>query len=267
MDEFELILTDICKCSRAELYSGAFRKVLNGAQIERLEKILKKRGRAVPVQYGLGYADFMGLVFKVNKRVLIPRPETEQLVEAALEIVSAEKNDQPACRILDIGTGSGCIAIALAKYCRRPTDIVALDISPEALEVAYENAVAHSVEKKMRFLESDVCTHAFFAKEPVFDLIVSNPPYVPFKEIGQFDPTTTREPRIALDGGRDGCSMYRRLSKEVLAHLAEDGVFIFELGAYQSDTIRDIFSDGWKIERFISDYNGFERICIARARK
>lgn len=264
MDELELILTDICACSRVELYGDASAKVLNEQQLQRLEGILKLRARAVPVQYGLGYADFMGLVLKVNRHVLIPRPETEQLVEYVLQLFAQKKPTSSPCRILDIGTGSGCIAIALAKFIKQDVAIAAIDISAHALSVASDNAKAHAVQKRIRFFQSDLFNHAFFKQEGAFDLIVSNPPYVPTAHIGMFDTTTLSEPRVALDGGSDGCEIYRRLNRETHAYLKKDGLLISELGDGQAPTIRKIFSEDWIIDTFIKDYRGIERICVMR---
>lgn len=333
MNELELILTDICHCSRSKLYLDASSRVLNESELRRLEKILRQRARSIPVQYSLGYADFMGLGLKVNKHVLVPRPETEQLVEAVLELMAKKKVRQEPFRILDLGTGSGCIAIALAKFIRlrsrapnntsaemnakmkttkrdcasadvtkwqtlsasadnppklntnviqrrrvhkgtadlpvgcsirHNTTIVATDISQQALKIARHNAKLHSADKMIRFFKSDFFSHVVFSKDDAFDLIVSNPPYVPSSEIGVFDETTTKEPRVALDGGVDGCDVYRRLSVETLRYLKKDGLFIFEIGDGQSIAMRNFFSHNWTIERFIKDYRGIERICIAK---
>lgn len=267
MNELELILTDICARSRAELYHNASATVLNEQQLKRLEAILRLRARAVPVQYGLGHADFMGLVLKVNKHVLIPRPETEQLVEYVLQMRAQKKPRHAPYRILDIGTGSGCIAIALAKFIQHDVAIVAVDISRQALSLASANAKAHAVDKRIRFLQSDLFGHRLFKKEAAFDLIVSNPPYVPTAHIGVFDRTTLYEPRVALDGGSDGCAMYRRLRGEALAYLKEDGLLIAEIGDGQAALIRTIFSEGWVLAPFIKDYRQIERICIARPKQ
>ncbi len=267
MNEIELILSDICGCSRAELYRDGPSKVLNDVQLKRLEKILQQRAHSIPVQYGLGHADFMGLVLKVNKHVLIPRPETEQLAECAFELIAKKKTTQSPYRILDIGTGSGCIAIALAKIIKRDVAIIATDISAQALEVARGNAQQHAVGNRIQFVQSDLFGHSRFTKEEPFDLIISNPPYVPTHEIGAFDVTTTSEPVIALDGGFDGCDIYRRLSSEALPFLKKDGCFIFEIGEGQSDRICDMFSGDWVVERFIKDYGQVERFCVVRPKE
>lgn len=266
MDELELMLTDICQCSRSKLYSAPS-LVLSDAQVQHLEKILQKRAHATPVQYSLGHTEFMGLYFNVNKHVLIPRPETELLVEAALTIITEKTAQGDSYRVLDIGTGSGCIAISLAKLLKGRVRVVALDISKKALQLAKKNARVHAVEESIQFLHSDYFSNPFFKKDCAFDVIISNPPYVPTNEIGAFDVTTLREPGIALDGGIDGCDAYRRLNQEVIPHLAKDGIFMFEIGDGQAASIREIFSDCWIIERVMKDYNHIERIYIARLKK
>jgi release factor glutamine methyltransferase len=160
MNELELILTDIFNCSRLDLYSNhSF--VLKENELSRLDKILKNRARHTPLQYLLGYAEFMGLRFKVNKDVFIPRPETEILVEVVIKKLQTTNYKLPASpsgkqttKIMDIGTGSGCIAVSLARFLE-DVHIVAVDISKEALRVACENAKLHNVEEKVSLLEGD----------------------------------------------------------------------------------------------------------------
>ena len=138
MNELELILTDICNCSRADLYSNSS-TLLKEKEFVRLDTILKNRAKQIPLQYILGYAEFMGLRFKVRKGVLIPRPETEILVETVIDKVKKTEDRKQKTEVLDIGTGSGCIAISLAKFLKN-AHIVAVDISKQAINLASENA-------------------------------------------------------------------------------------------------------------------------------
>ena len=263
MNELELILTDICKCSRIDLYLNASSIVLKDRQVRRLETILKNRARQIPIAYSLGHTEFMGLRLKVTKDVLIPRPETELLVELVVERIIETRDAKPEIRILDIGTGSGCIAIALAKSLK-DVNITAIDRSKKALYVAEDNAKAHNVEKYIQFLQSDLFKHRLFKTIPEFDIIISNPPYVPTSQIGLFDETTHKEPKVALDGGLDGCDVYRRISAEAGKYLKKDGLLFLEIGYAQAKKIKEIFSGNWIVEEFCRDYHGIERICIIR---
>ncbi|MDD5617501.1 MAG: peptide chain release factor N(5)-glutamine methyltransferase [Candidatus Omnitrophica bacterium] len=265
MNELELILTDTLNCSRANLYLNSNSILLKDKDCRRLDKIFKNRARQIPLQYALGYAEFMGLRFKLSKDVLIPRPETEILVEAAIEKVKNLKN----IRILDIGTGSGCIAISLVKLLKN-CDIAAVDISKEAIKLAKENSRLHNTEERILFLEGDffdLVKNKLNSSDKKFDIIVSNPPYVPTSEIGMFDKTTLCEPKMALDGGRDGLNFYRRLEKKIDKLLKKDGFLIIELGYGQSENIKEIFSGNWIIDQFKKDYQGIERICVIKRKK
>jgi len=256
MNELELILTDILKCSRTDLYLNSPSIAFGERELRSFEKVLKDRGRLNPIQYILGHTEFMGLELKVKKGVLIPRPETEILVET---IVEEAKNLSP--KILDIGTGSGCIAIALAKFLKK-ADIIATDISREAIDVATQNAKLHKVDKNIRFLHSDLFSNRFFKKDVKFDIIVSNPPYVPKFEIGLFDKKVINEPKIALDGGVDGLDFYRRFNREANRFLEKEGLLFLELGNEQAERIKEIFLEGWTIKKFINDYQGIKRVCV-----
>ena len=265
MDELELILTDIFKCSRTELYLNSRSLAFKNKELKTLEKILKDRGRLKPIQYILGHAEFMGLRLNVKKGVLIPRPETEILVETAINKVKELrlKTKDLKLKILDIGTGSGCIAISLVKFLQN-THLVAIDVSNEALNLARENARTNQVDGRIIFLESDLFNHNFFKNDIKFDMIVSNPPYVPTKEIGLFDAKTNSEPRVALDGGKDGLDFYRRINKVAGRFLEGEGLLILELGYGQAEKIKEIFSKKWIVEKIIKDYQEIDRVCVIR---
>jgi len=261
MNELELILTDIFHCSRTDLYLNSDSIIFRDREFRTLEKILRDRGRVKPIQYILGHAEFMGLYLNVRRGVLIPRPETEILTEA---IIKEAKIRKTRLKILDIGTGSGCIAITLAKFLN-DLDIIATDISKEALALAKENARLQEAEGIIRFLPVDLFNHKFFKSRPKFDIIVSNPPYVPTSEIGIFDATVSNEPKIALDGGEDGLDFYRRISRRTKSFLKKGGLLFLELGQGQSGKMEEIFAKGWSIEQFIVDYQGIERVCIIKS--
>ncbi len=273
MNELEFILTDVFNCSRTDLYSNSCSILLKDREFQRLDKILKSRTRQIPLQYILGYTEFMGLRLKIKKGVFIPRPETEILVEAVIDKISkipalpaGRKDKKSKINILDIGTGSGCIAVCLAKFLK-DVNITAIDISQEAINLARENYRLHNTEEQISFLQGDFFSlvkdkSSLFKRK--FDIIVSNPPYVPTDEIGVFDKTTLNEPSLALDGGKDGFDFYRRISKKVDILLKKDGFLIMEIGYNQANEIKKIFSCGWAIEEFKRDYQGTERVVVIK---
>ncbi|MFC1709634.1 peptide chain release factor N(5)-glutamine methyltransferase [Candidatus Omnitrophota bacterium] len=263
MNELELILTDILKCSRTDLYLNYKSITFKDREFRTLERILKDRGRVKPIQYILGHTDFMGLRLNTRKGVLIPRPETEILVETVISEAQKINNRKSKLKVLDVGTGAGCIAVALAKLSQN-SDITATDISKEALDLAKENAKLNSVVNKIRFIKSDLFSHKIFEGKIKFDIIVSNPPYVPTFEIPTLGAIVNNEPEIALDGGMDGLDFYRRISKEARKFLNKEGRLILELGYGQSGEIKELFSCGWAIDKFIKDYQNIDRVCIIK---
>jgi len=255
VNEAELVLTHVLNCDRLSLYLNKDSK-LDKDKSALFSSILKRRIKGQPVQYILGSSEFMGLKFKVDKRVLIPRPETEILVEAAIEgLKNIEKPD-----VLDIGTGSGCIAVSLAKNIPN-CKIMATDISPEALELAGQNADLYRV--KIEFLRSDLFA-GLRLKE--FDLIISNPPYVPTRELKSLAREISFEPVLALDGGSDGLDFYRRIISQASGYLKKGGLLVFEVGINQAGQVKDMLETGEKFDdlRIIKDYNNIQRVVIAR---
>ena len=261
MNEIELILTDIFNCSRMDLYLNSKSLIFDKNKLNRIDSILKRRSSSSPLPYILGNVEFAGLEFKVDKNALIPRPETEILVEEVVRI--AKEYSKPKLNILDIGTGSGCIAISLAKFINN-AKVTAVDISTKALALAKENVKLHKLDKGIKFVKSDIFSSSIFKKYPKFDIIVSNPPYIKTKEIGLFDYSITKEPRIALDGGKDGLVFYRRLAKQAKIFLKRDGFILLEIGEEQAQSIKEIFKKDYIIEKIIKDYNNRDRIVIIR---
>ncbi|MBI5123858.1 MAG: peptide chain release factor N(5)-glutamine methyltransferase [Candidatus Omnitrophica bacterium] len=214
-----------------------------------------------PLQYIIGKEKFFGLDFIVNEDVLIPRPETEVLVEAVLNIVNSIPNTQYPIRMLDLCTGSGCIAISLTK--REPNcKIAASDISEKALEVARENARLNGLSGNISFIKSDL----FDNIEGEFDIIVSNPPYIARHEFDELQKEVLREPRIALDGGADGLDFYRRIFLEAPRHLKPEGYLLTEIGFGQLEGIKDIIENnkGFEILEVRKDQYGIDRVIVLR---
>ena len=258
MNEAELLFSEVLNCDRPFLYQHrSFR--LGKEKSAFISTVLKRRMQAEPLQYILGKTEFMGLEFKVSPKVLIPRPETEILVEKALKIISGR-----AARIMDMGTGSGCIAISLAKF-SPDSKIDAVDISKDALEIARENAEKNGV--KINFIQADLFN--IECSRNAYDLIISNPPYVSTAEIAKLQPEIAYEPRLSLDGGRDGLEFYRRISKNAGLYLKESGLLILEIGIGQTERIKNIFQKAktFAIIEVVKDYGGIERIIVARKEK
>ena len=258
-----LLLLYVLGISQTEIYTERDRP-LTALQTEKFNALIRQRSRGVPIQYLTGVQEFFGLPFHVNPAVLIPRPETEHLVEAAI----ARLQDFPAPRIADIGTGSGAIAVALA-HALPNAQIVALDISPTALAVAAENAARNGVAERIRFVESDLLAAITTADSHArFDAIVSNPPYIAERERKTL-PKEVRdyEPALALFAGPTGLEFYRRLIPAAYAQLATGGWLLMEIGQGQRGQVRALLQDrDWNAVEFIPDLQSIPRVAIARKR-
>jgi release factor glutamine methyltransferase len=226
------------------------------AQLAQFETLLARRARHEPIQYITGQQEFFGLTLRVTPDVLIPRPETEHLVEAALARIPPDQiTDQPT-RILDVGTGSGAIAIAIAAH-RPHAAVTAVDLSPAALAVARVSAATHHVA--IRFIESDLL--AALPNEN-FDLIVSNPPYVPTSD--QLEPQVRDfEPHAALFAGESGLDIYRRLIPQAHHALAPNGWLLMEIGHGQQPSLTQLLA-GWRNLTLLPDLQGIPRVVIAQ---
>lgn len=217
-------------------------------KLKKCLRIYKKCFKGVPLAYQIKKWHFMGREFYVNKNVLVPRQDTEHLVVCAL--MESKKGDD----ILDVCTGSGVIAISLALEGR---NLVAADISKRALKVAKKNSKKHECD--IEFIRSDM-----FSKigERKFSMIVSNPPYVKIEDIGRFDKSIIKEPRLALDGGGDGLKFYRIIAEEAGKYLTEEGVLIMEIGHDQGDDVQSLFPN--QETKIIKDINGLDRVIIVK---
>ncbi|MCM8761519.1 MAG: peptide chain release factor N(5)-glutamine methyltransferase [Candidatus Omnitrophica bacterium] len=218
-----------------------------------------------PIQYIIGKTEFCGLEFEVDERVFIPRPETEILVEIASKLASGGTSAGRSVRILDLCTGSGCIAISLAcRLTKAITNckIIASDISEAALCVARSNAAYHGVLENIDFIESDV----FGKIEGRFDIIISNPPYIARHEFAVLQKEVLKEPAIALDGGEDGLDFYRRIIHLSPFYLKKDGYILMEIGYGQRKAIEEIVKSFGllRVVEVKTDHNGIERVLVAR---
>jgi release factor glutamine methyltransferase len=249
----ELLLRHVLEKDRAWLLTHPETE-LTAAQTSAYEKAIARRTMHEPIQYILGTQEFYGLDFLVKPGVLIPRPETEHLVEAALERLAG----QPALNIVDVGTGSGILAVTLAKHLP-VAQITAVDLSAAALSIARENAARHGVEDRIRFLTSDLL--AALPGE-CFDAIVSNPPYIPASEVLEAQ-VRDYEPEQALFAGADGLDIYRRLVPQACTALRPGGWLLMEIGHGQRLALTALL-EGWQEVAFVDDLQGIPRVACAR---
>ncbi|MBO4380978.1 MAG: peptide chain release factor N(5)-glutamine methyltransferase, partial [Clostridia bacterium] len=244
--DIDWLFVEIAGCKRSEVKDL---KVLTKEQYDAGEIIAKKMATGLPFQYAVGYADFYGVKISVNQNVLIPRPETEELVEKAIGFV------KEGASVLDLCTGSGAIATVIAL--KTGAKVVASDVSAPALDVARANALNNGV--KIDFVLSNM----FEKVEGKFDVIVSNPPYIPSKDIETLDAKVKNfEPRLALDGAEDGLKYYRIIAENLDEHLAEGGVLLMEFGIDQAEAIKGIFEE-YDVE-ILKDIEGKDRIAVVK---
>jgi release factor glutamine methyltransferase len=232
---------------------------------ERIQNIVERRASGEPLQYIIGEQEFYGLPFSVNPSVLIPRPETELLVEEALQrIPELFPKDQPLV-VVDVGTGSGAIIVSMAVSGSPHWQYLAVDISPAALETAANNAKRNGVGEKIVFLQGDLLTPLQNYKQPIH-VLLSNPPYIPSGDIPQLDvQVKDHEPITALDGGMDGLDLYRRMIQQ-LPPLIGDKAFVgFEVGMGQAETVQNMLIETGLFQQvyIVKDYAGIGRHVIA----
>ena len=256
IDEAELdarlLLEYVCGTDRNRLLVYGDEPVRE-EELQRYQELLVRRADRIPLQYLTGVQSFMGLDFFVNEHVLIPRQDTEILVEEVL------RNLHDGMSVLDLCTGSGCILISLLRYTNDCWG-VGTDISPEALQVAVENAkrLVPDSEERLKFVESDLYERV----EDKFDVIVSNPPYIPTGVIGTLMPEVREhEPRLALDGSEDGLIFYRRIINESRAYLKGGGMLFFEVGFDQGAAVRELMERAGFLEvKVTKDYADLDRV-------
>jgi len=267
----ELLLMHALGRDRTWLYSHP-EEIVAPATAEKYFALIARRAAGEPTQYLTGKQEFWGLDFEVTPAVLIPRPETEHVIEVALERLGSRRSARASdaehklakFHIADLGTGSGCIAVALARELPN-AEIFATDISVDALAVARRNAVRHGVDARVHFLECDLLG-AFSGSPLAFDLIVSNPPYVGRDEAGELArEVRDHEPHAALFGGATGVEMYARLVEQAGALLRPGGILVLELGYNSLEHVRAIFDAHlrWRNVAITLDLAGIERVMAA----
>lgn len=240
--------------NRINLYME-FDRPLGESERAPLRDFVRKRAEGMPLQHLLGTVEFFGRTYRCDARALIPRPETEQLVEKVLAEVG-----NPAVRVVDVGTGSGVIALTLALE-RPEASVTAVDVSREALALAGENAALHGLSERVDFLESDLLAGV----AGPFDVIVANLPYIATGEMAGLSPEVRRDPVLALDGGDDGLALVSRLIESAPVFLSAGGVLALEIGHDQAGRVEFLLTaNNYRDIKILRDYQGIERILIAR---
>ena len=252
----EHLLADALGKRRIDLYLE-FDRTLSEKELVLLREKVRRRVDGEPLQYLLGSWDFFGRAFRTDQRALIPRPETEILVEIALKVIRAQPSSRN--RLLDIGTGSGVLAITLSLECSS-LSIVGSDVSPLALNLARENAEEQGLERRIEWIESDLLKSV----TGPFDFLVANLPYIPTAELPKLASEVQRDPQIALDGGPDGLSVIRRLVQDAPNVLTGGAFVILEVGFDQADRVADLMrAQKFRDISVENDYQGVRRFVTA----
>lgn len=260
--EAEVLLAEALGCQRIELYTQ-FDQIPDTEPVTKYREWVKRRAAGEPVAYIVGHREFYSLRFAVNSGVLIPRPETEHVIVAAIE--AAKSVDDRPIRILDVGTGSGCIAVSLAKHIEE-VKIGAIDLSPDAIAVAQENIDQHQVADRVKCFTGDLLEALPAGSQPVH-LIVSNPPYIGSNEQGTVEPNVDQfEPAMALYGGEHGTEVIERLVAQSVKFLLPGGFLIFETSPIIMDACVDLVASHSEFAPcdVVKDYSGHRRVVVAR---
>lgn len=254
--DIEVLLMEVTGFSKTQLYINT-EYTLTEDEFQKFEYFFNRRLQNEPIAYIIGKCEFMGLDFLLNKDTLIPRPDTEILVEKAINII----NENNFKKGLDIGTGSGAIAISIAKYCKE-IFMQAIDINENAILKAKENAEKNGVLNKINFFQSDL----FEKINEKYDIIVSNPPYIKTDLIEELEENVKKyEPKRALDGGESGLIFYEKITKKCRDFLNENGYLIYEIGHDQAEDVKNIMlENNFKNIEILKDLAGFDRVILGK---
>ena len=255
----ELLLSELLKLERIHLYTN-FDRPLTQVELDAYRALVKRRAQGEPIAYILGHREFWTLDLEVSPAVLIPRPDTETLVQAALDRIPKEKN----WKVLDIGTGSGAIALSIAS--ERPSlSMIATDISPEALAMARKNAENHDLAEMVDFMESDLFKNLDELKNSL-DMIVTNPPYIGESEREDMGPGVAKyEPSSALFAGDDGLQILKTLIPASLGYLKDGGFLLTEIGYKQGEDVKKLFQEtGFQNIEILQDFGQRDRVVLGQ---
>lgn len=254
----EILLGYVLGRPRIYLYTN-YDQIMNKEELARYRELIRRRAAGYCTAVLIGEKEFMGIPFRVNEHVLVPRPDTE----AWLEKVIQRFRNLPDISMLDLGTGSGALAVSFLYYCKEARG-VAVDISEKALETAKTNGERAGISDRVEFRRGDFLDA--LREDEQFDVILSNPPYIPSGDIDGLAEEVRREPRIALDGGSDGLKFYRTLGEKAVRFLRPGGLLAAEVGIGQAETVRTFFENGGLTDiEIIPDYGGVDRaVCGKR---
>lgn len=248
----EILLGYVLGRPRIYLYTN-YDQIMNKEELARYRELIRRRAAGYCTAVLIGEKEFMGIPFRVNEHVLVPRPDTE----AWLEKVIQRFRNLPDISMLDLGTGSGALAVSFLYYCKEARG-VAVDISEKALETAKTNGERAGISDRVEFRRGDFLDA--LREDEQFDVILSNPPYIPSGDIDGLAEEVRREPRIALDGGPDGLKFYRTLGEKAVRFLRPGGLLAAEVGIGQAETVRTFFENGGLTDiEIIPDYGGVDR--------
>lgn len=256
----EVLLAELLGMERIQLYVN-FDLPLKEQEIESFRKIVRQRARRVPVAYLTGHKEFMSLDFKVNQNVLIPRPETELLVEEVINNCRRINLVEP--NIVDLGTGSGAIAVSLAHYLPEAR-VLGIDISEEALQVARVNIRNHGLTDRVKVIRGDLLEPLLRMRKHNVDIVVSNPPYISKEGMEQLPPEVKQEPGEALYGGPEGLDFFQRIIPQAGKVLKPGGLLALEIGFDQAEAVKGMLDTTWQDIKVKKDYTGHDRIVLAR---
>jgi release factor glutamine methyltransferase len=259
----EVLLSHVLRLKRIQLYTN-FEKPLTHAELTSFKILLQRRLQHEPLQYIIGTTEFMGREFLVDKRVLIPRPETEVLAEVTIRYAKENFSSLPS-KILDIGTGSGCLAVTCAVMIENAV-VTAFDVDKDAIDVARSNAERNGVGDKIAFSVRDVFTAVAADFPEKFHLVISNPPYISKSEFEGLQPEIRKfEPPSATTDGNDGLNFYRCIAGIARPLLESNGAVIVEHAYNQASAVQEIFRDvGWNSLESVRDYSGIPRCIVAK---
>lgn len=262
--EAELLLAYVLELRKEDIIIYPDRELTDPQEIK-FQQLVERRCRKEPLAYIIGHREFWSMEFQVNSKVLIPRPETEEIIERLLNLAE-DKTNEKVIRILDVGTGSGILAIVAASEFSK-SRITAVDNSDDALEIAKKNALQHQVADRIKFFKMDLMRDWTLPENDLYDTILSNPPYIPSRELEQLMPDVRDyEPREALDGGPDGLDCYRSIVEKAFPYLKPGGHLIFEVGDDQAGSVQQSLQThgGWDAINIVQDLSGRDRVVSAR---
>ena len=258
----EVLLSHVLGCKRVKLYTQ-FDRVVESEHLDRFRELVRRAAAGEPVAYLIGMKEFYSLTIRLSPDVLIPRPETELLVDVVLEYARSCSGE---VKLWDVCTGSGCVAVAAAYNCDRLI-VLATDISTASLEIARQNVQQYQLERRIRLAKADLLDLPQNAQDmPPFDVITANPPYVSKAQMEKLPPPVRYEPALALYGGVDGLDFIRRIISQAPDYLCPGGVLAIEIGFDQAERVYDLLCKTAQYERitFLKDLAGRERVALAR---